>query len=58
MVLTAVLHGHWPSKPTADFLPYYQWQNELTAMDGCLLWGCGIIVPTEIAEDVVSRITC
>ena len=44
-VITAVQHGHWPSKPAADLLPYYQWREELTVMDGCLLWGRRVIVP-------------
>ena len=24
IVVTAVLHGHWPSKPTGTLLPYYR----------------------------------
>ena len=50
MVITAVQHGRWLSAPTVDIVPYYRRQNELTVMDGCLLWGRRVIVPQKLQE--------
>ena len=56
MVLTAVQHGRWPPKPTADFLPYYQWRNELTVLDGCLHWGRRVIVPQKLQKMLLAEL--
>ena len=55
MVITAVQHGHWLSAPTVDILPYYRRQNELTVMDGCLLWGRRVIVPQKLQELLLAN---
>ena len=47
-VITAVQHGHWPSKSAADLPPYYQRGEELTVMDDCLLWGHIVIIPQKL----------
>ena len=57
-LVTAVQHGHWPSKPTATLLPYCRRRNELTVMDGCLLWGPKSHHSTEVPGNAVSRVTC
>jgi len=44
-VLKAVQHGGWPAKQPASVLPYFNRRNDLSVIDGCLLWGSRVVVP-------------
>ena len=37
-VITAVQHGQWPCKIDKSLSPYYNRRNDLSVVDGCLLW--------------------
>uniref|UniRef100_A0A1X7SKN6 Uncharacterized protein n=1 Tax=Amphimedon queenslandica TaxID=400682 RepID=A0A1X7SKN6_AMPQE len=42
-----VLHG-WPDSCSEDSLkPYFDCQNELSAVDGCILWGARVVIYIE-----------
>ena len=46
-VLHFVLHG-WPlTKVKEELRPYYMRRNELTYLDGCLLWRSRVVIPTQ-----------
>ena len=55
-VITIVQHGRWPSKRTMDLLPYYHRRNELTVIDGCLLWGRRVIIPQKLCELLLAEL--
>ena len=40
-----ILHG-WPTSVSDTSLqPYVQWRNELSAVNGCVLWGARVVIP-------------
>ena len=45
IVLKAVQHGGWPSKQHKSILPYFSRRNDLSVVDGCLLWGSRVVIP-------------
>ena len=49
-VMTAVQHGGWPLLISDDLLPYYRKANELTVIDGCLMWGRRVIIPNFLRK--------
>ena len=53
-VVTAVLHGQWPSKSTATLLLYCRRRNESTVMDGCLLGGRRVIIPQKFRKMLLA----
>ena len=55
-VITAVKHGCWSSKLTEDLLPYYRQRNKLTVIDGCLLWGQGVIIPQKFCKMLLDEL--
>jgi hypothetical protein len=55
-VLRFVLSG-WPAKsPNKDFAPYFTKKNELSVLDGCLLWGSRVIVPPPGRKGVLEEL--
>ena len=44
MVRRMVLQG-WESQLDAEFKPYLQRRYELSVQNGCVLWGCRVVVP-------------
>ena len=55
-VLTSVQHGRWPSKISEDLLPYYRRANELSVVDGCLLWGRWVIIPKSLHKMLLAEL--
>ena len=45
------------SEATEDSLkPYYQRRDELSVQDGCLLWGCRVIIPTAGRAEILNEL--
>ena len=45
----------WPeSLPGEEFLPYHRRRTELSLQDGCVLWGCRVIIPPPLRDQVIS----
>ena len=38
----------WPTPIHEDLLPFTSKITELTALNGCILWGNGIVIPKEL----------
>jgi len=57
--MMAIQHGSWPNKRDESLLPYYNRRNELTVVDGCLLWGSRVVIPqvfrTQLLEELHSN---
>ena len=58
-VITAVLHGHWPSDSKTSLAPYYSRRNDLTVVDGCLTWGRRVVIPQVFRKQLLDELhTC
>ena len=55
-VIKAVQHGRWPSKRDEPLLPYYNRRNDLTVVDGCLLWGSRVVIPTVFRAQLLDEL--
>ncbi len=55
-VKRAVMRG-WPDQPTEEKLkPYYSRRNELSVLDGCVLWGARVVVPPQGQKLVLDEL--
>ena len=50
-----VMHG-WPDTVPNEFKPYEYRANELSSLDGCVLWGARIIVPPQGRASMLSEL--
>ena len=46
----------WPSVLDAEFRPYGNHRNELTAEAGCLLWGLRVVIPESCQKEVLREL--
>ena len=51
-VITAVQHGYWPSNSNKSLTPYYSRRNDLTAVDGSLIWSRRVVIPTVFLKKI------
>ena len=49
------MHG-WPDTVPNEFKPYGYRANELSSLDGCVLWGARIIVPPQGRASMLSEL--
>ena len=54
-VLQYVLQG-WPTEGEEEFEPYSSWRLELSAFEGCILWGSRIVIPPPGREAVLREL--
>ena len=54
-VLKFMLEG-WPSQVSPELQPFFTRKDELTTMDGSLLWGMRVIVPAEHRKQVLEEL--
>ena len=55
-VLEFTMSG-WPEQPTTEEIkPYFLKRNEITAEEGCLLWGIRVIIPRCFHEQVLTEL--
>ena len=49
------LMTEWPELPPGgELLPYHRRRNELSLQDGCVLWGCRVIIPPPLRDQVIA----
>uniref|UniRef100_A0A1X7U3S5 Integrase catalytic domain-containing protein n=1 Tax=Amphimedon queenslandica TaxID=400682 RepID=A0A1X7U3S5_AMPQE len=46
----------WPSSPNKDLQPYYNRREELSVVDGCILWGSWVITPPQGRTEVLAQL--
>ena len=56
-VITTVHHGHWPRKIEKSLSLYYNRRNDLSVVDGCLLWGRRVIIPPIFCKQLLKNST-
>ena len=55
-VLEFTMSG-WPEQPTTEEIkPYFLKRNDITAEEGCLLWGIRVIIPRCFHEQVLTEL--
>ena len=54
-VYTYVISG-WPSVVDPTLIPYKSKRDELSAQQGCLLWGTRVIVPPSLQDKVLEEL--
>ena len=46
IVLKSIQHGHWLSDTTVDLSPFHKRYTELSVLDGCILLGSRVVIPS------------
>ena len=55
-VTSLVSHG-WPNDMDAEeFIPYSRRKDELSMMDGCVLWGARVVIPLNLQDQVIDEL--
>lgn len=55
-VASLVSHG-WPNDMDAEeFIPYSRRKDELSMMDGCVLWGAHVVIPLNLQDQVINEL--
>ena len=49
-----MLHGWTVTNPDANLQPYFNRRDELSVIDGCVLWGSRVIVPPP-GRDIILK---
>lgn len=48
--------SHWPTEPSEAEKPYFQKRFEITAEEGCLLWGMRVIIPKQFQARILEEL--
>ena len=56
IVVKAVQHGHWPTDSSVDLKPFYKRRDELSIVDGCLLWGTRVVIPKIFHKPLLKEL--
>ena len=56
MVLTYVQHGNWPSDSNKSLLSFLTRHNELSVVDGCLVWGRRVVIPQVFRQQLPKEL--
>ena len=55
-VLTYVQHGNWPSNTNKSISPFYNRRQELSVVDGCLVWGRHVVIPQVFHQCLLKEL--
>lgn len=59
-LLSRVLNWVWRGWPTEklgeQYIPFIRRQHELTAHNGCLLWGCRVVIPEKARDHILHTL--
>ena len=45
----------WSARADGD-KHYYEWRNELTVHQGCILWGMRVVIPNKLQDRVLEEL--
>ena len=54
--LAAVQQGSWAAVVSKELLPFYRRRTKLSIIDGCLLWGCWVVIPQKLQKSLLSEL--
>lgn len=55
-VIVYVMHSDWPVHISNAIQPYFQRRNELSTVQGCLLWGRRVIIPSSLRSRILDEL--
>ena len=50
------IHIKWMDPFRPKLTPYHSRQNEMSTVDGCILWGARVVIPAEGRQTVLSQL--
>ena len=50
-----ILNG-WPSEGTPEIMSFYNRKDELNVEDGCIFWGCRVVVPPNRRDRILAEL--
>ena len=56
IVLKSIQHGHWPTDTTVDLGPFRKRLTELSVLDGCILWGSRVVIPSVFRKSLLQEL--
>ena len=56
IVLKSIQHGHWPSDTAVDISPFRKCYTELSILDGCILWGSRVVIPSAFCHLLLQEL--
>ena len=56
IVLKSFQHGHWPSDTAVDLSPFRKRYTELSILDGCILWGSRVVIPSAFSRLLLQEL--
>ena len=56
IVLKSIQHGHWPSDAAVDLSPFHKRYTELSILDGCILWGSRVMIPSAFRHSLLQEL--
>ena len=53
-----MISNGWSTElPTeSDFVPFYRRQNELSLLQGCIMWGTRVVIPSKLRVPVLEEL--
>ena len=57
IVLKSIQHGHWTSDTAVALSPFCKRYTELSVLDGCILWGSRVVIPSAFRQSLLQDIT-
>ena len=46
----------WPKERDSDIAPYYTRRDELSAEQGCILWGLRVVIPPALQQQMIHEL--
>ena len=56
IVLKSIQHGYWPSDTAVDLSPFRKCYTELSILDGCILWGSRVVIPSAFRHSLLQEL--
>ena len=50
-----IMNG-WPKEQDSDIAPYYTRRDELSAEQGCILWGLRVVIPPALQQQMIHEL--
>ena len=57
-VMKSVQQGHWPGTSTVNLTSFRKRRDELSIIDGCILWGTRVIIPKVFRCALLKELHC
>ena len=56
IVLKSIQNGHWATDTTMELGPFRKCHTELSVLDGCILWGSRVVIPSMFHQSLLQEL--